>query len=355
MIVSLYYWYNWQTKDVTGIIKGNTTNYPILIFLMLALSIILGLRPTDNFGDTLNYTLRYRLFANGTLTSLDDEDWAFDYLLQFFALRWDVSFFFIFVDILYIFCALWGIYRLFKNNTSGGMLFFLAAFSFFSYATNGIRNGLACSLIILGLSFLITKNKKIILGVLLCIFATFIHKSVSLPIVCLAVAFFIKNINIAIFFWILSIFLNLGFSTTIENFFSGLGFDDRLTNYIEDADEYAAEGFKQGFRPDFLLYSVMPIFLGWYAFNVKRIKFSRTYQLLLSTYIFSNSFWVMLMNAAYSNRFAYLSWFLYPLVIAYPCLRLNLWGASQGKNAGKILLAYTGFTFFMTFVYYSDM
>jgi len=51
-------------------------------------------------------------------------------------------------------------------------------------------------------------------------------------------------------------------------------------------------------------------------------------------------------RAAFSNRFAYLSWFIYPLVIAYPLLRMNIW-EDQDRKTAQILLAYSGFTFFM--------
>ena len=68
--------------------------------------------------------------------------------------------------------------------------------------------------------------------------------------------------------------------------------------------------------------------------------------LLFSTYILANSFWVMVIKAAFSNRFAYLSWFLYPVVLAYAVIRLHIW-PDQDKKAGLILALHAGFTIIM--------
>ena len=54
----------------------------------------------------------------------------------------------------------------------------------------------------------------------------------------------------------------------------------------------------------------------------------------------------MVIKAAYSNRFAYLSWFLYPIVLAYGVIRLHIW-PDQDKKAGLILLLHAAFTLFM--------
>ena len=95
----------------------------------------------------------------------------------------------------------------------------------------------------------------------------------------------------------------------------------------------------------------MPIWLAYHVLVKKRIT-DTTYLLIANTYIYANSFWVMMMQATYSNRFAYLSWFMLPVVLAYPCLRMNVWGNRQGKVAAKIMLAHVGFTAFMHFIYY---
>lgn len=343
----------WQLLDAEGLLYENKTNFFFLLLFCILYSIIIGYRPPNGvyFVDSANYALEFRIMQNRMEAPLLGEgDWLFSLLIFICAKNATLSIFFSIVAIGYIISAIFGLIRIFKNNTYGATLFFFGAFSFFSYATNGIRNGLACSFIILALSFLITPKKNWILGSLFCFIAISIHKSTALPVICFIGAYLLKDPRKAIYFWIFSIFLFLTMRGFIENFFSNLGFDDRLSGYIQDSKAYAAEGYKTGFRPDFLLYSFMPIWLGWYA--IKRVPDDKTFNLLLSTYVLANSFWIMVMNASFSNRFAYLSWFLYPLVMAYPCLRMNIWDSQQGKMAGTVLLANVGFTAFMQFIYY---
>ena len=117
------------------------------------------------------------------------------------------------------------------------------------------------------------------------------------------------------------------------------------------ADSEFAELFSHtGFRWDFVLYSVMPIYLA-YIVIIKREIYDKLYIILINTYIFSNSFWIMVINSLNSNRFAYLSWFMYPIVIAYPLLKLEIW-PDQNKKVVQILMLHIGFTFFMDVVYY---
>ena len=78
----------------------------------------------------------------------------------------------------------------------------------------------------------------------------------------------------------------------------------------------------------------------------KKRTFDLKYLLLLHTYVLSNAFWVMLIRASFSNRFAYLSWFMYPIILAYPLLIFPMW-KDQGKKVGMILMVHTLFTYVM--------
>jgi len=167
----------------------------------------------------------------------------------------------------------------------------------------------------------------------------------------MAAAYYIRDFRKAVAFWGFSIILYLVAGNAIGSLFASFGFDDRLNTYIEATEAYAARGLKTGFRPDFLIYSFMPLLLGYYV-QIKHGVQNQTYQFILNTYIFANAFWCMLMGVSYSNRFAYLSWFMYPLVLAYPCLKLNVWGQRQGKMAANVIMINALFTFFMVFIYY---
>lgn len=109
----------------------------------------------------------------------------------------------------------------------------------------------------------------------------------------------------------------------------------------EDSD--AMQHFANtGFRLDFLLYSAVPVIMVWYL-TIKRNFNDFTYNIIANTYILANSFWIIVIRAAYTNRFAYLSWFLYPIVIVYPLVRMKVW-ENQNQKVAWILMAYVGFT-----------
>lgn len=353
-ILSFSAFQKWQNMDGRRLLHDNESHFGMIVIALAAYSLLIGFRPLSAvyFCDTVNYANLYGLTKPENVEILPGKnEWLFDLMMAVCAKFFDVSVFFTFVMFGYMFFALGGLKRLFGNNTYGALLFYMGAFSFFSYATNGIRNGLACALVILAISFIATEKKNYLLYGLFSFMALSIHKTTALPIICSFAALFLKNPKPLIVFWVVSIVLSVVARGPIESFFTGLGFDDRLSGYVQGAASYAERGLKSGFRPDFLLYSFMPIWLG-IVVNSKVTKTDRTFNFLLCTYILANSFWVMLMNAAFSNRFAYLSWFMYPIVIAYPCLKMNVWGKRQGYVAGTILLAHTGFTLFMSFIYY---
>ena len=343
----------WQSLDANKLLTQNWTSPTIITVVFTLYSILIGFRPPSGilFGDSANYAMLYGWNNLGNIDQwINNGEWLF-YLIQSVCYEYfEVSIFFTVIMLGYMFIALKGIKRLFKNNTYGALLFYIGAFSFFSYATNGIRNGLACSIAILAMSYVAFPKKNYLVFALLCMAAYSIHRSTILPIACMIASLFIKSTRPIITFWVISIFLSIVAKGPIESFFSGLGFDDRLSGYINSAEDYAELGYKSGFRPDFLLYSFMPILLGMFV-NSKLSRPDSTYNFLLNTYTLSNSFWDMLMNAAFSNRFAYLSWFMYPIVLAYPCLRMNVWRKKQGATAGIILLIHTLFTVFMVLFY----
>ncbi len=234
------------------------------------------------------------------------------------------------------------------NKTLLALLFIWSSLSFYTYGVNGIRNGLACHVFILALSYLV--DRRYVVGALLCLAAFGIHRSIMLPIAAALVSiFFIKSPKTAIRFWCISILLSLVAGGAITNFFASLGFDDRMSGYTS-AGADMSEFSHTGFRWDFLLYSAMPVWLTWYVAVKGRIR-DRVFNILSTTYILSNAFWVMVIASSFSNRFAYLSWFLYPVVIAYPLINLRVW-RDQDHKTGLILLAYCGFTLFMELVYW---
>ena len=130
------------------------------------------------------------------------------------------------------------------------------------------------------------KNKKgIIIACVIAFLSINIHRTTALPLLMGFVSlYFIRSFKVAYVFWVSSILISLVAGGAVTSFFASLGFDDR-TSYL--MSEASADSFSHtGFRWDFLLYSMMPIVLGYYII-IKRGLRNRTYEFLLNTYVLS--------------------------------------------------------------------
>lgn len=324
------------------------------IVLTVIIILFMGLRPNESyFVDTYMYAHSFNLMQNGfaaSSTASSGGEWLWARIMFAFATgSGDVHMFFLFIDFLYYGLMLLCCWRLFPNNTWLAMLFFIGSFSTYSYGVNGIRNGMACSVVLVAIALAAggTKPERYA-GLLLSLIAIVIHRSTALPIAALwAAVFIIRHPKQAIYFWIASIFLSLLVGNRVGDFFASLGFDDRMTAYFQGQNNAKdmAQFSHTGFRWDFLLYSAMPVLFTWYL-TVKRNFNDRSFNIIAVTYILANAFWILVIRAAFSNRFAYLSWFMYPLVICYPLLRFNIW-PDQDRKTALILLLFYGFTYLM--------
>ena len=318
--------------------------------LTLLVAIPIGFRnPVGLFGDTYFYTHTFRNVLKDYSPIDWSTEWLFDNWMFFFKDHGlEIQYFYLSVSLVYFGTMLVSCYKLAKNNTWIALLFCLVSYSCYSYSTNGVRNGLACNLVMLGIVYLTETDWKKYISLFFFVIAYGIHHSSALPAVAaLTATFVIREPRYAIRFWLASIFISLIAGNTIGGIFENLGFDDRLSGYFQEQEdaETMSQFSQTGFRFDFLLYSAMPVLMAWYV-TVKRNFRDRTFNIIANTYILANAFWVMVIRAAFSNRFAFLSWFIYPLVIAYPLLRMNIW-KDQDRKTAQILLAYSGFTFFM--------
>lgn len=351
-ITVLYYVGSNQQKILRS--EGSPMQGAALI-LTIVVTLFLGLRPNSRyFGDMGMYRHTYEnvLYHYSSL-SLKTE-WFWDNLMYFCkSTGFSANEFFLIVDIGYFFgmfvCAL----LLMRRNLWIAVLFFFTSFSSYSYGTNGIRNGLSCSLELVAIALLTKGKTKHVAAFILLFLAIGIHRSSILPAAAaIASVYFIKDTKTAIRFWLASIAISLVAGPLVEQFFSAIGFDDRMSTYSSaNQDESSMSQFSQtGFRWDFLLYSGMAVAMAWYVTR-RRMFTDRAYMIIANTYILCNAFWVMVIRSSFSNRFAYLSWFLYPIVIAYPLLRMNIW-KDQDRKTALILFLYSGFTFFMFFIFY---
>lgn len=360
-LIFIMIYLKWESRAGASILSSEDNSYifPLIIFILY--SLWMGLRPLDVSGwnDTNNYRIEYSFVANNPYLAINKigitQEWLWSLIEYIFtSTNQPPEFWFLFIEICYMGFTFLALKRLFPYNLSIAYLFFISAFSFYSYSYNTIRAGMACAIVLYGFTYILSQTKKdYIKGILICLVATGIHKSVYLPLICMIASVF-TNINFrkSIIWWGLSILLSLIMGSQIQSFFLSIGFDDRMDTYLDSSNisKYQEMFSRAGFRWDFVLYSVMPMILGYYIIFKKGIR-DRIYSVILNTYVLSNSFWIMVITAANSDRFAYLSWFMYPVVIAYPLLHLKVW-TDQNAKAMNILALYVGFTLFMRIIYY---
>ena len=118
-----------------------------------------------------------------------------------------------------------------------------------------------------------------------------IHHSVGVPIAAFALSLLVyKRPQWAIYLWTLSIVVSLLLGNSLTSFIEQLSFDERLSHYTNVEQGGVGIQFSSyGFRWDFLLYSAMPIALGYYSIVKKRIT-DNWYSVLFTTYCFANAF-----------------------------------------------------------------
>jgi hypothetical protein len=92
----------------------------------------------------------------------------------------------------------------------------------------------------------------------------------------------------------------------------------------------------------------VPVLVGSY-FIFKREYTDRFYVWLFNIYLITNSFWIMVIRASYSNRFVQISWFIMPLVLIYPFFMKKFWN-DQHSRTGSAVVAYYLYTFFTIYI-----
>ena len=316
------------------------------IFLVIILVLFIGFRPADKaFYDTMFY---YDVIANRSLQfygiDYEVENLIFDNVLFYFSYKhWSYTVFFLLIASIYFVCSYIATRKLFPKDTLFAYLVFLAAFSTFSYSVNGIKAGAASSIFLLGLAY----REKLLISIPLVLLSWGIHHSMSFPIAVYVVVLLYSKPKCYFYFWGGCLLMALLHITTFQEIFAGYT-DEKGVEYLTTTgDDWKGKG---GLRPDFILYSMMPVILGWYATQKLKIQ-NKTYNLFLCYYLLSNAIWMLCMYVNYNNRIAYLSWFVYPFLIVYPLLECD-WKESRYQDLVKYAKYHLYFTLFMVLIYY---
>lgn len=327
----------WDKKNLTilSIIGG---------FILLFILFYMGTRPISGryFGDMATYNHLYLNYQRGYALNVE-KDYLFQSFMKFCSQFFNSRQFFFICSVLYIIPHYLISKKWFKEYWFYAFLMMVGSFSFWAYGTNGIRNGIATAFFLMAIS----RNQKVF-QILWLILSVNFHAAMYLPAIGWVITWFYNKPKGFFYFWLLSIPLSLALPGVWENFFASFVEDERSA-YLT-AGEYDQAITKTGFRWDFLLYSSLGVGAAAYYFFRKKMEDPHYYR-LLNTFLFANAFWVLVIRANFSNRFAYLSWFLMALVIIYPWIKYDF-EKDQIKKLGIIAVIYYGFTYFMNVLIY---
>ncbi len=301
----------------------------------------LGFRPISGvFVDMTTYAYMFDFVKSGY--QLDVGDVLFNSLMELCAQFMDANGFFFICVVIYTIPCLVLSKRHFKKYWFYSFLILAGSFSFFNYGTNTIRNGMASSMFLLGLAL---YDKKVIMYSLMFL-AVLFHKSMAVPFLAFIMTQVYNNPRVYLGCWFLAIPLSLALGGFWESLFASMGFDER-TSYLT-TEQDPSKFSKTGFRWDFLVFSGLGVFSGWYFIIKKEFEdvfFTRVY----CTYLTVNAFWILVIRANFSDRFSYLSWFMMGFVIIYPLLKKRFFD-KQNMIIGLVVTGFFMFTYLMNFV-----
>lgn len=338
--IFLLYWIG-QNKYSLSNNHSQLSISPICVLSVIVLTYFIGFRPESVGADTTQYIQNYE-YEKGVVYQLnyDTENVIFDNLFTYLGSRnYDISELFLIMAFIYFACIYVACRRLFPQNQEIAFFSYLMAFSTFSYGVNGMKAGVGAALFLVALAY---REKKI-LSIVFAALSVGFHHSMIVVAIAYVISYFYKNTKMFFYGWLLCTLLAIAHIRFFQILFASFA-SDKANEYLSGV------GYITGFRPDFILYSAMPILIGYIMLFKKKIR-NELYELWLRMYLATNSAWMLCMYASYTNRIAYLSWFMYPIVLLIPFYSIKT-SNNQFIVGKKVVLYHMFFTLFMTLVYY---
>lgn len=298
----------------------------------------------DVFADSIRYGESYQVMKFSDLQ--DAKDFGFTFFSLFCKLMGFST------DIYFLICAFLYLFPLYKvaKKIGGSYSFFLflvcvSSFSFYNYGVNGVRNGIATSFLLLS----IVNYKNYFLLFIYALIGLLFHLSVALPFIMTLIVLYSKiNEKYCLLIWGVSILIGVYATDVFKDLILEIGwFDSRTSQYLGQQNTDMDLFSREGFRWDFLIYSSFPILLSLYCVYKKNVK-NEIYIFLLKIYLLTNSAWLVINAVPFSNRFAYLSWFMMPVLIFYP-FYLMIQRDRRFRKMAFCFLVYYLFTFSMCY------
>ena len=286
------------------------------LLLLFILSILIATCPYEE-GDRLGYATSYISFSNYYLTPEEAKDfgWAILNIICGRFLKISITQFFFIIAVIYVSSFYIFARKYIKHQYIGYfILLSVGALGFKNYGINTLRAGLGLALLYYSMYF-----DKRLLKLILLFFAVLIHKSMIIPIGAFLLAGIIQSKKYTYYIWFFCLVISI-INIDLSGFFEEFGFiDNRIDTYVDSMSSIGGV-YNKGFRVDFLIYSTIPMFIEYYY--TKRIAFAKEkfYSHVFRAYLIANAVWLLVIRMAYSDRMAYLSWFMIPFITLYPVL-----------------------------------
>lgn len=291
---------------------------PAVFYIIACIYIFsMGLSPADE-GDKGAY---YKSFITSTLLRIDYKDSGWIYYMYYFRTLLGETpwFFFIITATIYVLSYISLTMKFISPNYRFPFIVLVVgSLGFTSYGINTIRSGFALAFFFFGLCN--QSSKKInYQQIVLFMISIAMHKSMLLLIGSYYLSSYIKKtkkFELLWFFFLALSIANFNLSDLFESW-GLLNVDMRVEGYLEASDSVMEAYEKAGFRIDFIAYSIVPILFTRFIitnFHISDIFFLKIYKI----YLICNSVWLLVIRVPYTDRFAYLSWCLIPLLIVYP-------------------------------------
>lgn len=347
MLCTISCYNTYKSSGGNIIVKDNSKG---AFFLAVILAIYIGMRPMgDMFGDSIGYAGYFSSLVGSSYTfTLDTENVLFDNILAWMAsMGFSVNAFFLVCALVYFLCRYWSCRKMFPNNTWAAYLLFLASFITYTSSINGFKAGAAASLFCVAIAY--KEDKRWWMMPLFLALSFGFHHSMHVCIAAFIACYFYKNTKVYSVFWIFAFICAVSHVSYFQTLFAGFT-DEKGAGYLLTDDN---SGWLTGMRYDFVIYSAMPVFCGWYIKFKKKLEIPG-YDFILNLYLLLNGMWMLCMYASFTNRIAALSWFMYAIVLAYPFLHgEQIFKFNKNKTFATIMILHLAFTLFMEFIYYA--
>lgn len=326
--VSIYSWVFLSAFGKPYTLLNNRHISKILIFLLTILLVCsLPFNVGDSLGDIKNYINVFQSMHSLPLSStLEATNWEPLFVL----IQWVISRFtddpyayILCTFVLYIFIFNQSMKKMFVSWQRLFIFFAYINFSFFyAYILNGSRQGFAMMFMLLAIGYWLGDHPSRSYKVFFAGLATALCHYSSIPIV--ITLLLIKKFNVALrpllYCWVL---LSILYLTGLNSLIGNIPAVNQISFVNGYSDAVSLEYFGgQTNKLSFLLFSAFFLFLSLVFYKkVPMEDQKRTIYLnIIKCYTAFNSYFLLFGFIAFSNRVASYSWFMIPLLMAYPFL-----------------------------------